>query len=440
MGSTGPTIRQPGLFGQMTFEAYSIIVLGFALDAASYEQACETLDNASRRLTQAFPFLAGQVICEGRTTTCSGKYAIIPYPPHAHTIVRRKDCSSLCQSFDEIVKAKAPFSMLDGEVLCPVTGFGKPMPQDEPQPVWIIQANRIHGGLLLTFATQHSSSDMTAQGRIIQYFARACQGKDLDAIDIEIGNLTPELPILELDEKLSYDFQHLRRPSMLKPSQDPPQDTKPAPWRYWRIPSQQLSRLKDNAQAYSTNDAATAFFVKRLLTARVDHGLMTADQSARCGRAINCRDQLGLPPQHLGTAVTHINTDDIHPGHSLTFIAAALRKAVNTVDSLYSRSMITLLNNAEDKTTIFYGARTRAGLDVEFSSWAKLPLSTLDFGPILGIPAFVRRPRLTELRDINFIMPLTKDGHMDLGVCLSDDDASALASDQGWREVAEYIG
>lgn len=440
MGSAGHTLRQPGLFGQMTFDSYTIVLFGFALDSDHYGQACDDLDKACRRLTRAFPFLAGQIICQGRTTTCSGSYSIVPYPPHAETVVRRKDCTALCKSFDEIVLAKAPFSLLDGEMLCPVTGMGKPMPPDEPQPVFIIQANLIHGGLLLTFASQHSSSDMTGQGQIIQYFAQACQGKDQDLTSIEYGNQTPALPILQPDERLGYGFEHLLRPSMLTPPPDAPHDREPAPWQYWRIAAQQVSSLKSHAQAYSANDAIVAFFVQRLLAARVAHGLMDTNQSSCCGRAVNCRAQLGLPPQHLGTAVTHVNTYDIRSGQNLASIAAQLRKALNDVDSLYARSMITLLDRTDDKTTIFYGANTRPGLDVEFSSWAKLPLATLNFGPMLNTPAFVRRPRLTELRDVHFIMPFTKEGDLDLGICLGRADAKALASDRTWTEIAEYLG
>lgn len=196
MGSAGHTLRQTGLFGQMTFDSYSIILLGFALETNDYAEACDALDIASRRFTEAFPFLAGQVICRGRTSTSSGTYSIVPYPPHEETVVRvGLGRTTSCKSFDEIVQAKAPFSLLDGEILCPVTGMGKPMPMDEPQPVFIIQANLIHGGLLLTFASQHSSSDMTGQGRIIHYFAQACQGKAFDLKDIEYGNQTPALPV-----------------------------------------------------------------------------------------------------------------------------------------------------------------------------------------------------------------------------------------------------
>lgn len=183
-----------------------------------------------------------------------------------------------------------------------------------------------------------------------------------------------------------------------------------------------------------------SIFCPALLAARVEHGLLDANQSSNCGRAGNCRAQLGLPPQHLGTAVTHINAYDIYPGQDLASIAAQLRKALNGVDSQYVRSMITPLERTDDKTTIFYGAKTRNGLDIEFSSWAKLPLATLDFGSILKTPVFVRRPRLTELRDINFIMPFTEEGHVDSGVSLGKPDANALMRDRPWRDVAEYIG
>jgi len=101
----------------------------------------------------SFPWLAGQVIVEKPAEdklTSSGIYKIIEYKPHGgkSKFVHVKDCKDSCPSFAELVKSRAPASMLDGSIICPAYGAASLYPEDVTKPVVIMQASLIKGGLL----------------------------------------------------------------------------------------------------------------------------------------------------------------------------------------------------------------------------------------------------------------------------------------------------
>ena len=363
-------LRQPGIFGQLCFDSYTIITLGFAVDDSHRDAVLQNLDEASLKLTAAFPFIGGQVIIEGRTSTSSGLYKIVPYAPHnGHSVVRRKDCTSLLPSYSEMVSAKAPFTMLDGDIISPMPGFGAQLATDIPWPVLVIQANIVSGGLLLTFASEHNALDMNGQGQLIRLFSTACNNQPFDPLDVKLGNEDPIQALLNPGEK-SIDLSVMKRPSML--TSGPPAPP-PCTWTYWRCPASVLANLKSSSQAYSTNDALCAFYFRSMCAARIALGEITPSEQIHFGRAANARKPMGMTDKHMGHSVAHADTL-LLPTDSLTHIASELRKTLGTIDGNWTRSAISHIANTEDKTTIFYGGLHRAGKDVILSSWAHHPL------------------------------------------------------------------
>jgi trichothecene 3-O-acetyltransferase len=150
----GAIFQQPTIIGQLPLSTYTVILLGFRVEAHDRDVAIETLHRASSKLTTTFPFLAGQVVLEGKDdSTSSGTYRATPYEPHSRSFVHVKDCSDLCPSLDDLLAAKAPVSMLDGKILSPKKGFFYMYdPAKEVLPVFHIQASFIKGGILLCFA------------------------------------------------------------------------------------------------------------------------------------------------------------------------------------------------------------------------------------------------------------------------------------------------
>lgn len=82
-------------------------------------------------------------------------------------------------------------------------------------------------------------------------------------------------------------------------------------------------------------------------------------------------------------------------------------------------------------------------MDVLFSSGAGLGVYNVDFGPLLGRPALVRRPWV-ECTDggsegIGYFMPKDLEGGVDVLACLRDEDWDGLAKDEIWSSFGETI-
>ncbi|KAJ3536827.1 hypothetical protein NM208_g6558 [Fusarium decemcellulare] len=433
-------LRQPGIFGQLCWDTYTVVVLGFPdQPGSSRDQVLATLDSSALRLFSAYPFLAGQVVKRGRTSTNSGTGV-------------RKDCTELCPTYEQIQNADAPFSMLDGDVLCPMKGMGFQYDQATELPVFIVQANFVKGGLLLCFASMHNALDMNGQGIVMKMFAAAGRGEDFDPSMVKAGNQDADtiVPLLRPGEP-ALSHESMRRPSTLNVSESNTGPARRAPWVYWRFSADKLAELKKLASSgrgwVSTNDAITAFFVQRLTAVRIAAGRVGANEHVNLQRPVDSRSRLRPPVQegYLGhlcaLADTCWSTAQELRDSSLQDAALGIRESLNRVDDHFIRSLVTLIHNTEDKTTIFYGAKNKAGRDFLISSWAQLHwLSQCDFGRGLGTPDFVRRARLSDVPDLAYIMPKNQKGDMHLGVSLFHEDFIDLVNDDRWRQYSQLVG
>ncbi|KAF3069451.1 Trichothecene 3-O-acetyltransferase [Trichoderma lentiforme] len=341
--------------------------------------------------------------------------------------------------------------MLDGDILCPKKGMGYVYTEETERPVFIIQANFVKGGLLLCFASMHNALDMNGQGIVLKMFAAAARGEELDAELVKAGNQDADtiVPLLKPGE-IGLDHSDLRKPSSLGQSGHHGAPGK-APWNYWRFPAEKLAKLKEIASSgrtwVSTNDAVTAFYIQRLTAVRLAADRVAPDEDVHCLRAVDGRRKLDPPVSegylgHLcGLADTAWPTARELVDGSLADAAISIRESLNRIDDFYMRSLATLINETEDKTTIFYAAKKKFGKDILISSWVQLHwLANCSFGTAIGMPDFVRRARLPELPDLVYMMPKNKEGHMDLGMSLFHEDFVGLANDAIWRDFTELIG
>ena len=98
-------------------------------------------------MIESFPFLAGQVILEGKDATSSGVYRVVAREDV--DILNVKDCTSSCSSFADIVAARAPASLLDGNLLAPMKGIPEAHDAATGLPVFLLQLNIVKGGVLM---------------------------------------------------------------------------------------------------------------------------------------------------------------------------------------------------------------------------------------------------------------------------------------------------
>lgn len=443
-------LRQPGIFGQLCWDTYTAIILGFPdQPGTTRDDVLATLDKSALKLLEAYPSLAGQVTKTGQTATNSGKYEIVPYSPHqGKSPILRKDCRELCPAYEYIAKADAPFTMLDGDILCPVKGMGYQYEAGTELPVFIAQANFVEGGILLCVASMHNALDMNGQGTVLKMFAAAGRGEEYDLKLLAAGNREADtiVPLLKPGEP-SANHDVMLRPSTLNAAPRPQSPPRPIEWHYWRFSAKQLEDLKKEASSgrtwVSTNDALTAFLVQRLTSVRIREGRVANDEIVQLHRAVDSRSVLNPPvqPGYLGhlvvTADTTWRSAQELAGASLADVAVESRDSLKQVDDHYVRSLATLINKTEDKTTIFYGASAKPGRDFICSSWAQLHwLNACDFGKGLGAPDFVRRARMSPVPDLSYIMPKNRNGDMFLATCLFHEDFVGLANDEAWRGQA----
>lgn len=451
------------IFGQLLFlKTYTQLVLCFSVPSSiPTETITALLKTAALKLTSAFPYLAGQVITEGAGPGNTGLAKIVPYGPHSeNSVLHVKDCTTLCPSYEEIIKAKAPFSMLDGDVIAPRKGLPLSYEESEedPAPVLFIQANFIEGGLLLTFAGQHNIMDMNGQGQIMRLFAKALRGEQFSQKEIEGGNLDRRniIPLLGPDEPLRDHSALQPRPQTNGVDPAPPSEPAPISWAYFNFSAAKLRILKSLASKpiqeprteiavpfISTNDVLSAFMWQRISAVRRTR--LPPETSTTMSRAADARRFLDPPvPEtytgHMVTCtLTHLSLSSI-ASTPLSNLTSLIRSALNAITSYDIRSVATLIANSPDKGSISYGASVDLDKDVIFSSWAGLGLYGTEFGDVLRKPEFVRRQRFGPMESLVYLMPKTEGSDIAAAICLKDVDLEGLRGDKEWAEYAEYIG
>jgi hypothetical protein len=453
--------------GQLPFlKTYSHLLLAFPLPDhdSCREDAKQRLQAAALRLTEAFPWLAAKVTQRNNGPNKSVSFHLQPCelwsPPNS--IIRFKDCSDVMPSFQELVEARGPASMLPGEFLGPRKAFPESYHEtdQDPAPVIAFQANFVSGGLLLDCAAQHNFMDMSGIEQCYSLLAATLRGEPFPQDAIARGNLDRRyvLNLLQEHEALLDHGQFLRPRPEDPPVPPPVEPESPFSWRYFRFSPAKLAALKEIAaeapstktngdgpsspQYVSTNDALTAFCWQRVIAARLARR-QTPEAVAKFCRAVDARRTMGVPKGYMGDLVT-IATSTMGfrelAEAPLAEIASRLRCDLSAVNNYeYVRSFATWIERTADKSAIAYGGRFNPDTDIGSSSWAHIRLAKVAFGP-LGRPSLIRRPDFVPLKSDIYFMPQTEMGDIDALVCFNHADLNGLMEDEIWNAYADCIG
>ncbi|CAO1605698.1 hypothetical protein XANCAGTX0491_009203 [Xanthoria calcicola] len=430
---------------------YTQMLLCFPVEQESRRsEVVRLLQQASGDLVKAIPILAGQVENHKDASTdalISGDFRVVPYHHPESSNVRVRILDDFVP-YDQLRKAQAPATMLDQAKLAPMKGFPDHYGDSDVAPVFIIQANFIPGGLILCFTGMHNVMDATGLGQLIKLFATLCRGGELSAADLAVANLDRA----KLDLALKPGQTQMKHPELALGIKTEAQedDTVKAPasvWSYLHIPASRLFELKhegsreltSNPAWVSTNDVVTTWLWRAVTRARSVNIDMSKDSVLL--RAISGRQRLEPPmPNYLGNVVTC-------PVHKLAVknlledplskITQSVRATTNLINDHWVRSMATLIASEPDRNKLTFGFDA-PDRDLMISSWAAVPAYE-DFGDILGIADFVRRPTV-PWSGIIYIMPKRPDGSLDIAVALPEDDMLRLQSDEQVTAVATYIG
>ena len=426
---------------------YIVIGLAFSTTDDTSATRVETmLADSLKRLAEAFPFLAGQVIYEGRDETHTGIQKIVSLEGRIQLIMNDLQNSDF-PSMNAMAKAKFPFSMLDPDTLLPpiavswsTDGF------DKVAPVLILQANIIKGGILITFSGNHTTMDMSGLGMIISLFSKACRNEPYTAEEISQGNQSRKNAIPLYDDP--YDPGNVLDDAWTPPPNqtllNAVLNSNPR-WAYFNFRANNLSRLKASATDIalvpyiSTDDAVAALMWQRITHARLAT-LGTNTTSTFC-RPLSVRKYLGLKG-YLGHMVDCAYTSH-EAAHTapLSTIAASLRQMLLKEEEIveHTRAFATVLDKLDDKSKLINGAKLDALRDVVVSSHSNTKLCELEFGE-LGRAVCARRPRMPPWAGLVYLMPKDELGDMAVGVCLEEEVVGRLRVDQVLGEYAEWVG
>lgn len=446
---------------QPSFRMYTQICLCFpAVDDSSHSAIINTLTSGLERLSADFPWLAGKVVNEGSGEGNTGVFKIHPFEKIPRLAVKDLRLDPSVPTMDALRRSNFPFSMLDESIIAPRKAHPGDQSASDLAPVFLLQANFITGGLLLTFVSQHQTMDMAGQGQIMHLFSKACRNEPFTREEVSSGNLPRHNLIPLLDD--SYEpGSELARQMVTSPSQPISGDTSghlappPVPqctWSYFTFPPPSLAALKSLAAKnitlpsshISTDDALSAFLWQCVTRARLPR--LDPSSESTFARSVDVRHCLDIPQTYPGlmhNMTYHTYTLQRLVEEPLGGVASQLRSALRPETSSLSydtRALTTVLDRTTNKNIVSFTATLDLSTDIIFSSWAKVDCYGLDFNLGLGRPEAVRRPRFNPVESLMFLMPRILDGEIAAAICLRDEDMERLREDEEFNKYARYIG
>ena len=386
-------------------------------------------------------------------------FKIAPFEKTPRLVVNDARDDSSLPSMHDFRQARFPFRMLDESGVAPINTLAAGT--EGPAPIFVLQANFIDDGLLLTFVTQHNAMDMTGQAQVMYLLSKACYGQSFTDEESRIGNLPRHDLIPLLDEsytpgpELAYQIAKSAASESASSTGEGESDPATPPqcsWSYFLFSGASLARLKvsamgnitDSTGFVSTDDALSAFIWQAVSKARLPR-LKPTDETV-FARALDPRRYLNLPATYPGLvqnmAYSTSNIEKLVKA-PLGSIASKLRTAVDpkTSDIGYAtRALATWFHRVEDKESVSVTATLNLAKDIMLSSWVKYSCYEMDFNLGLGKPEAVRRPQFTVVESLFYLMPKREDGEIAVALCLRQEDLERLKEDEEFGTYATYIG
>ncbi|KAI0161589.1 putative trichothecene 3-O-acetyltransferase [Xylariaceae sp. FL1272] len=442
-------------YGQMLVTIFTQISLCYTVpDDFRLPTVIDKLQRGLEILADRFPWLAGQVICEGAGEGLTGVFQIAPLEATPRMYVKDLMDEVAMPSLQDLRRTGYPMNDLDEKLVAPRnTSSGRP--GETIAEVFHLQVSMVKGGTIITFLGQHQCMDGVGQAQVMRLLSKACRGEEFTAEELKVGNRGQHQVMLSLNDDTWTPGMELRYNTVKPLSAQEPRKPRPnGVWCHFSFSAESLSSLKQAATRtlpattsyISTDDALSAFVWKAIMRARRPR---FQDQVlALLARSVDVRKFVGISVLHPGFAqcMTYHDTFTIQQlvQSSLGVIAANLRAAIapETSSLAYdARSLATLVSRTPDKSTIsLLGGDFDMTRDVMINSWVNQNAYELDFGLGLGTPGMVRRPRFDAFQGLVYLLPKRQDGEIGVSVCLGEEDILILRRDEEFVGLAKPVG
>lgn len=261
--------------------------------------------------------------------------------------------------------------------------------------------------------------DGSGQGQTISLLSKACRDEDFAREELSPGNLESRHVVPLLDNSYKPRLKPVKQIEDHVTTSPPPSCS----WVNFTFSCSALAALKLHAmesvtsEFISTDDALGAVIWQSITRARQYRLEPTAESTF--SRVVDMRRFLSIPQTYPGVVVTRAFTkyqlQDL-VGEPIGTISARLRSNLDPETLAYTaRAQATGPSRAADKAKVSGTSPLNPSLDVNCSSWAELNYYKLDFGPALGTPEAVRRPRFSPRGSLLYLFPKTLGG--DITVC-----------------------
>lgn len=418
-------------------------------DAMTIPRVEESLTCAASKLGQAFPFLTGRVLIDGIKQGHSGVPKIVRHGDKIQLSMNDLTKDGSVVSAAEMKKESWPKSMLDPKLLLPRVCLGPyPMDSDLFAPVFMIQANYVRGGLLLTFVGNHQIMDATGLGYFVELYAKALRGEDFTKDDIETTNQPrgAVIPLLGDDYQPGPELDDII-PAVAAASGglQHPTEVKPNMCAWFRITSTSLERLKSNASEQdvapyiSTDDAVSALFWQAVSRARRPR--LGRKVTTKFARPISARKLFGLK-RYTGHMVVNSNSEgeDVYL-LPLGTVAGQLRLDLLQDNKIryHAQALATMCSRLSDRSNLVYGANGDLNRDLLLTSWTQMGTCGYSYGDVLGFPKATRCP--WKIFDIPMIivLPKDRDGSMTLVLCFAEDEMGRMLKDETLLSYGQWL-
>ncbi|KAJ5034150.1 Eremophilane O-acetyltransferase prx11 [Penicillium rubens] len=450
---------------------YYCYLLCFPVSSDNRAGTSELLQTSLSSLAEERPYLTGTVRRDMESSVRKGHLILdIPNPFEDLRIVfndLRGPKSQWKETYQDLKDTGMPPHKLDANLLAPLTaGIG------ETRKVMSVQANFIHGGLLIAFCFHHNFVDAYGAGRIIARFSEHCNGTvDLknsadpegdgtgsrgiaDLLDVELLKKQYKFEDLESDPNLwrlnclefrgVNDFRWPDFIPALLPVRKPPVISS-----MFSFSSDALAEIKAMVQPsqsgawVSTNDALVAFLWRHTMRARFPSSITESEPPNRKSNvvvALDGRKDLSISPTYIGNCLFHCFTDlpinmvgseSTHLGD----IAIRVRQTITAArNETLLKAVVGLAATHPDCQAIKY-ANDNLGPDLYVTSWIDLPFYKLEWGP-LGKAEFFRIPD-RQFESLCCILP-PKDGVVQLITSMEEDHSKRLRSDAEFTRFATH--